>query len=333
MPYYQQQCTKLQKEAYNAILKGVLSVDAQIRVPLISMQEFSDVYTKLRLDYPEIFYLTGFHIRFAHGADFGEFVPEYLFSKDKILSHQAAIRARIARIVRGFTGKTEFDKLVYLHSFITQGVHYDKLKKPYSHEIIGPLTQGVGVCEGIAKAVKVLADAMGLSCIAVMSAPAEGKRYGHAWNLFRIAGKWYHFDATFDLSLCACGEERFDYFLLSDAQIFRDHQKPMFSVPSCEQNDLFYYRAQKLSFTKIEDAEKRIAQAIRKKKPRFIFQWRGGYLTKAALSELTERIYAAASSAGKAAVIELNYPQAVFTVSFSDGENEFSLSKTDEVTE
>ena len=28
-------------------------------------------------------------------------------------------------------------------------MHYDKLKKPYSHEIIGPLGQGVGVCEGI----------------------------------------------------------------------------------------------------------------------------------------------------------------------------------------
>ena len=33
-------------------------------------------------------------------------------------------------------------------------VRYDKLKKSYSHEIIGPLGQGVGVCEGIAKSVK-----------------------------------------------------------------------------------------------------------------------------------------------------------------------------------
>ena len=32
---------------------------------------------------------------------------------------------------------------------------YDKLKKEYSHEIIGALGNGVAVCEGIAKAVKI----------------------------------------------------------------------------------------------------------------------------------------------------------------------------------
>ena len=44
-------------------------------------------------------------------------------------------------------------------------IRYDKLKKSYSHEIIGPLGQGVGVCEGIAKAVKVLLDALGVWCV------------------------------------------------------------------------------------------------------------------------------------------------------------------------
>ncbi|WP_412693988.1 hypothetical protein [Clostridium sp. AF21-20LB] len=42
---------------------------------------------------------------------------------------------------------TELEKERYIHDFICEHVHYDKLKKPYSHEIIGPLGQGVGVCE------------------------------------------------------------------------------------------------------------------------------------------------------------------------------------------
>ena len=42
---------------------------------------------------------------------------------------------------------------------------FDKLKKPYSHEIIGPLGHGVGVCEGIAKSVKVLCDVLGIWCM------------------------------------------------------------------------------------------------------------------------------------------------------------------------
>ena len=59
---------------------------------------------------------------------------------------------------------------------IYENVRYDKLKKPYSHEIIGPLGQGVGVCEGIAKAVKVLCDALGLWCmIAICAIPVVAK--------------------------------------------------------------------------------------------------------------------------------------------------------------
>ena len=56
-------------------------------------------------------------------------------------------------------GKSD-EKEKYVHDFICDNVRYDKLKKAYSHEIIGPLGQGVGVCEGIAKAVKVLLDVL-----------------------------------------------------------------------------------------------------------------------------------------------------------------------------
>ena len=66
--------------------------------------------------------------------------------------------------------------------------NYDKLKKPYSHEIIGPLGHGVGVCEGIAKSVKVLCDALGIWCIIVISEanPEKKIKYRHAWNIVKI---------------------------------------------------------------------------------------------------------------------------------------------------
>lgn len=36
-----------------------------------------------------------------------------------------------------------------IHDFILENVTYDKLQKQYSHEIIGPLQQGIGVCEAL----------------------------------------------------------------------------------------------------------------------------------------------------------------------------------------
>ena len=78
----------------------------------------------------------------------------------------------------------EWEKEKYVHDFICENVRYDKLKKPYSHEIIGPLGQGVGVCEGIAKAVKVFCDALGLWCmIAICGNNPEKKASNTAINL------------------------------------------------------------------------------------------------------------------------------------------------------
>lgn len=50
-----------------------------------------------------------------------------------------------------------------------KNVVYDKLKKQYSHEIMGPLGQGVGVCEGIAKSVKILCDKLQIPALVVIS--------------------------------------------------------------------------------------------------------------------------------------------------------------------
>ena len=334
MAYYEQQLSREKREAYSAILRGVGELSSAIRVPLLPMEALSEVYTRLRLDHPEIFYLTGFHIRHMPGAENGEFIPDYLFDKAKLLSHREAIKKRVERLTRDVKGKPEVEKLLFLHRFITENVHYDKLKKPYSHEVIGPLTQGVGVCEGIAKAVKLLADALGMECIVALSAPEEGRRYGHAWNLVKRGGKWYHMDATFDLSLSRCGETRWDYCLLSDTQLYRDHDQPIYPVPACADGGSFYYKEQKLSFTKTEELQKRIAQAIKKKKSRFVFHWRGGYLTRETLAELAKSIAEAAEAAGKHARLTLNWPQAVFLLQFSDAEENAEVQlETAEETE
>ena len=61
---------------------------------------------------------------------------------------------RVEKLARAAKDLSEWEKEKYIHDFICENVTYDKLKKAYSHEIIGPLGHGVGVCEGIAKSVK-----------------------------------------------------------------------------------------------------------------------------------------------------------------------------------
>ena len=222
---------------------------------------------------------------------------------------------------------SEWEKEKYVHDFICENVHYDKLKKSYSHEIIGPLGQGVGVCEGIAKSVKVLCDALGIWCMIAICGnnPEKGIKYRHTWNIVKINGAYYHLDATFDNTLgkhsFGAKEIRYDYFNLDDKNIFRDHEPLIAPAPACTDGDHFYYKEKKMSFTKTEDVYKRSLQAAKKGKM-LTFHWRGGYLTKAVLDELLELIKKAEEEKGKTARIALNWPQAVLRLEYVDGGQE-----------
>ena len=315
--YYEKQLTKTQQKAYHDMKTGLLALAPSFSVPKLESRELPDLYFLLRLDCPEIFYTETFRCRFYPGADHMELEPEYRFPKAKVLDHRKSMEARVKKLARQAEKGNEREKLQFIHDFLCENVRYDKLKKPYSHEILGPLGQGVGVCEGIAKSVKILCDALGIECIIALSEanPEKGIRYRHTWNVVCLGGTWYHLDVTFDLSLSKDGEIRYDYFLLSDGQIFRDHEPVIHKVPACPDGDHTYYREKKVSFTRYEDVQKRAAQAAKKGKT-LTFQWRGGYLTREVLRDLLGILQEEAAAKGKYASVSLNWSQAVLRVHF-----------------
>ena len=315
--YYYQHLPKPQQAAYHAMKTGFAALSPGFSVPRLENRELSDIFFRLRLDCPEIFYVTGFTYRFTPGAENVELLPEYLFDKAKIRDHQKALASRVDKLARPAMNMTASEKERYIHDFICQNVRYDKLKKPYSHEIIGPLGQGVGVCEGIAKSVKILCDALGLWCIIAVSDanPDQGVKYRHAWNILKLDGQYVHLDATFDNSLGHDGVIRYDYFNLDDKRLFRDHQPVIYPVPACAASDRFYYREAKLSFTKVEDVVKRAQMAIRKGLP-FVFHWRGGPFTREVLIQLVQALEEAAQKRNRHAAVSYNRPQAVLQVHF-----------------
>ena len=315
--YYYNTLTKPQQNSYNAIKAGLQSLAPSFPVPLLENRELSDVFMKVRLDHPQLFYAGTFKYRYYPDSGNAEMIPEYLFEKGKIKDHQKALQARVEKLARPMQKGTDTEKLLYIHDFICQNVHYDKLKKQYSHEIIGPLGHGVGVCEGIAKSVKILCDALNLWCVIALSEnnPEKGVKYRHAWNIVKVDKKYYHIDCTFDNSLGNPDEIRYDYFLLNDKQIFRDHERLVWKMPACEDGERFYYKEKKLSFTKMEDVQKRSAQAVKKGRI-LIFHWRGGYMTREIVQEFLKIFKEEAAKKDKHAKVSLNWAQAVVKVQF-----------------
>ena len=286
--YYYNHMNKAQQAAYHSILSGVKNLADEFQISALEGEELYNVFFQMRLDHPEIFWVSSYKYRYYKDSPNLIFIPEYLFDKKKICEHQKAMTARVEKLIRPAQKLSEWEKEKYVHDFICENIRYDKLKKSYSHEIIGPLGQGVGVCEGIAKAVKVLLDALGVWCV---------------------------------IAICVNNPEtseiRYDYFNLDDSQIFRDHEPLIAPAPHCGDHEHFYYKEKKLSFTKKEDVYKRSLQAAKKGRI-LIFHWRGGYLTKEVLKELLELIRKAGDEKDKTAMVSINWPQAVIRVQYTD---------------
>lgn len=317
--YYYNHMSKVEQAVYHAMKTGFSEMATSFLVPRMEAKELAEVFFRMRLDCPEIFWAVGFGYRSYRDSGNLEIIPEYIFEKSKVKDHKKAMKSRVEKLARQAASMNEKEKEQFVHDFICQNVHYDKLKKPYSHEIIGPMGHGVGVCEGIAKTVKILCDNLGIWCIIAISEanPEKKIKYRHAWNIVRIDGKYYHLDATFDNSLGEADAIRYDYFNLDDSKIFKDHEPVIWKVPACADGDHFYYKEKKISFAKIEEVKKRALQAAKKGKP-FIFHWRGGYLTRDTLKELLDALDEAAKEKGKYLKVSLNWPQAVLHAEFSE---------------
>ncbi|WP_455721870.1 transglutaminase domain-containing protein [Agathobacter sp.] len=324
--YYYNQLNKEQKKVYYAMKEGLLKMQDSFPILKLSNRELADIYFMVRMDCPEIFYSVKFTYRYYPDSTAVELVPEYLFTKDKIKEHRQAMQSRVKKLARQAEKLDEKGKEMFIHDFIVNNVKYDKLKKEYSHEIIGALGNGVAVCEGMAKAVKILCDELGIWCIIALSEanPDKGIKYRHAWNVVRIDGKYYHLDATFDNTLSRDDIVRYDYFNLPDKRIFRDHEPVIWKVPECIDSDHFYYREKKVSWTTIDEVRNRTRQAVKKNRV-LLFHWRGGYLTKEILKELLEVFDEEAKVKEKQAYVSVNWPQAVIRVRFKDGAGEEQL--------
>lgn len=92
-----------------------------------------------------------------------------------------------------------------------------------SHTLIGAVKNKTAVCDGYSKMFMYLLNAAGVPTQMVIGAAKDGSTdVGHAWNLVKIQGDYYHVDTTFaDVDEKSIGLPY--YFNETDAGIQRDH--------------------------------------------------------------------------------------------------------------
>ena len=238
-PYYYSVMTKEERLVYQTIRREIAAGNSIFSVPSLTLREIASVYDRFRLDHPQIVGLDSFSVRRSHGADSMTFLRNTRFDAKKMKTVQDAVTARLNRIASGFSydgypAGRERAAVEYAHDFILTGVKYDKLEKLYAHEINGPLCHGIGVCEGISKAVQAILSCLDVPCTTVIAPSVFRENQNHAWNIVWLNGKPLHLDATFDLSESERTKKKSKrWFLLPDERFYTDHGTPVFPVPAC----------------------------------------------------------------------------------------------------
>lgn len=152
----------------------------------------SYLYDQLGLDY-QTYYSRGFAIfKIRKMGDVGSgkhsIYAIYYYSYED--AQQAALVDDIVkRVTKDFTG-SDYDKLLSAYDYLCGKAVYSNDADSYeAHSAYGALVSGKAVCEGYAKAYKLLLDNMGISnYIAINST--------HAWNIVMYKGEWYFIDVT-----------------------------------------------------------------------------------------------------------------------------------------
>ncbi|MDE6398223.1 MAG: hypothetical protein K2L51_02785 [Clostridiales bacterium] len=168
-----------------------------------------------------------------------EYLPEILYNKRKPdftgasakvkQAYDAAVQLLDTYIRNDFT---PFERVHAIHDWLTYYVEYDFALAARGDAangndpafgLEGALINRKAVCDGYAKAMRLLCGIEGIPCIRVTGTftDDDGQAVNHAWNKVCLDGVWYNVDATMDVWHVADGKTRFGvinhgYFLVSD---------------------------------------------------------------------------------------------------------------------
>ena len=173
-------------------------------------QALIDAFSALKPEHPELFWLTGVSVHVS-GNSAGltmTMTPKLGYNwstgSRRIADDSAALSAAVKQLAAQAAARNgAYEQLLYVHDWLTEHNVYNEAAAARGADCdylpwtpLSALTDvSQPVCEGYAKAFKMVCDELGVPCILV------GGYYngaGHAWDQVKLGGRWYAVDATID---------------------------------------------------------------------------------------------------------------------------------------
>lgn len=285
VPYfYRPRLTAPQQAAYDTMVEGVRSHQAQVTVSGCSFEELELVADALRFDHPELFWFKTFSmlgdtITLLYGA-----------SEAEAAALQARIDEVIPKYLEGITDEmSAYDVAIRLHVRLIASVDYDTIalnkqkaeggpapdKIDYLRTICGVFLEGKAVCEGYARAIQYLLQKCGVECAEVAGNIRKENGEdggGHAWNILKLDGEYYYLDTTWDDSSNTIQSVKktdtgFSYFGITTEELTRTRAVDLcpIQMPVCTATKANYYYHNGLVLTAFDPEQiKAIAAAAAK---------------------------------------------------------------------
>lgn len=238
--YYYNHLDPAYRNAYKTLIEGFMKHESTIVLSGIRNTDFRviDVFEAVNLDHPDMFWPDYYHISYVKLPGRLITTPSYFFGGKETAQLNAEVYAwkkKVCAQIPASVSKAE--KVWMIYDFLARQVTYQESDLRFSNTIIGPMKKNMhaSVCEGVAKAFKLLCDETGIPCIVVTGDARPSSQPGgpHAWNMVRIGNSYRHVDATWEISYAHYHGIADDcHFLHKDADM-QKYQWDRSAVPEC----------------------------------------------------------------------------------------------------
>lgn len=139
------------------------------------------------------------------------------------IAQEQYVDQQVAKILSNISPEemSDFEKVKFVNDYIVKNTAYSTETVASPHSACAVLQEGKGVCQGYALLALKLLQELGVETKYVVGEVYTG---GHAWNLVKVDGEWYHLDTTWNDPV----PDRenivsYKYFLATDTQMMLDH--------------------------------------------------------------------------------------------------------------
>lgn len=193
---------------------------------------------------PHIFHLETTQFTYTRIGPKIEIRAETIYSDDEYQTIYYRLLKKVESImvkVNSIVGEEK--KVNFIHDYLADNIIYDfgaldAKSQREVHTIVGSLLNGACVCDGYARAFRLLCDQARISNVVVVGESIDEDGGGpHAWNIVKIEDTTYQVDVTWNSNLSKNHSEIKDYYYLrADSQFESTHIWDREFYPACEKD-------------------------------------------------------------------------------------------------